>query len=282
MQFAFFGSPWFAAIILDTLVANGFVPSLVICNPDRPAGRKKVLTAPAVKERIINYKSGIRDKITILQPERLNPSQFSILNSQFDFFLVATYAKIISEPIFTLPRLGTIVVHHSLLPRHRGPTPVQSTILSGDREAGTTLFLMDKKIDNGPILAQRSLLIDNRNYEELDKALAELSGKTLVEILPDFLAGKITPTPQDHTKATFTKKFSTQDACIDEKELSAAESGDKELAILIDRKIRALNPEPGTWTMKNGKRVKLLEAEIREGKLVLKKIQLEGKKPQTI
>ncbi len=290
MQFAFFGSPWFAATILEKLITGGFVPSVVVCNPDRPVGRKHVLTAPAVKTGILNMEYGIREKISILQPEKLNPSTFQIPHSKFDFFIVAAYANIIPHSILTLPRLGVIGIHPSLLPRHRGPTPIQSAILAGDEEAGTTLFLMDSKIDHGPVLAQqrlnlknsKGLTLDEMNYKELETTLAELSGKLLLETLPDFLEEKIKPIPQDESKATYTKKFMTQDAFIEEKDLIAAESGDNENATIIDRKIRALNPEPGTWTMRNGKRMKLLEAKIRDGKLVLTKIQVEGKKPQEV
>jgi methionyl-tRNA formyltransferase len=297
MNFAFFGTPWFAAIILEKLIAGGFVPSLVVCNPDRPVGRKKLLTAPAVKQRVENLEMGIRNKITILQPEKLSPSQFTIHNSQFDVFIVATYGKIIPRSIFTLPRLGTIGIHHSLLPRHRGPTPVQSAILAGDAEVGTTLFLMDEKIDHGPILAQERLNLENAegstlanpNYNVLETKLSELSGELLIKTIPDFLAGKIKPISQDESRATYTKKFTAQDAFISEEALSKATGLPN-----IERKIRALNPEPGVWTyakalangymqIKDGnKRVKLLEAEIRDGKLILKKIQVEGKKPQSI
>ena len=89
-NFAFFGSPWFAAIILDKLIAGGFVPSVVVCNPDRPVGRKQLLTAPAVKQRIMDYEPRIKDGIQILQPEKLEASQFDVAHSQFDFFIVAT------------------------------------------------------------------------------------------------------------------------------------------------------------------------------------------------
>ncbi len=280
MNFAFFGSPWFAAIILEKLIAGGFVPSVVVCNPDRPVGRKHLLTAPAVKQLIANRK----EQIEILQPERLDSSLFAIRHSpnkniEFDVFIVATYAKIISKEVFALPRLGTIGIHHSLLPLHRGPTPIQSAILAGDEEAGTTLFLMDSKIDHGSILANSKVQIANSTYMELETQLAEVAGKLLIKPLPDFLAGKITPRPQDESCATYTKKFITQEAFIEEKDLVAAESGDNENAVVIDRKIRALNPEPGTWTTYNGKRLKLLKAEMKDGKLVLKKTQLEGKKP---
>ena len=184
--------------------------------------------------------------------------------------------------MFALPRLGTIGIHHSLLPLHRGPTPIQSAILAGDAETGTTIFLMDYKIDHGPVIAQAEHTIGNMSYVQLETELAELLGNLLLKTLPDFIAGKVIPTPQNEANATYTKKFVTQDAFIDDTDLTAAESGNTTLGITIDRKIRALNPEPGTWTMRNGKRVKLLEAEIRNGKLILKKIQVEGKKPQDI
>ncbi|MBI2623863.1 MAG: hypothetical protein HYW65_04885 [Candidatus Liptonbacteria bacterium] len=306
MQFAFFGTPWFAAIILEKLIAGGFVPSVVVCNPDRPVGRKQVLTAPPVKTLIINYQVSISKKIEILQPESLKienwelsaggGSAFGGKIGEVDFAVVATYGKIIPRSIFTLPRLGTIGVHHSLLPLHRGPTPVQSAILAGDAETGTSLFLMDEKIDHGLILRQATWNMGQRTtYETLEQNLAELSGELLIKTLPDFIAGKITPMPQDESKATYTKKFMTQDAFIDEKDLIRAGARfnlgatevkppeiDSGLALLISRKIRALNPEPGTWTMRGGKRVKLLEAEIRDSKFVLKKIQVEGKKPQSV
>ncbi len=289
-RYAFFGSPWFAAIILEKLIAGGFVPSVVVCNPDRPTGRKQLLTAPAVKQRIMNYESRIKDGIEILQPEKLDVSTFNLKPMTYDLFIVATYGKIISKPVFALPRFGTIGVHHSLLPLHRGPTPIQSAILAGDAETGTTLFFMDNKIDHGPVLANGRVQIANSTYIELETRLAELSGDLLVKMLPNFLAGKITPSLQDESKATYTKKFITQDAFIDEKYLAAAELGEAQprqgevepRAVIIDRKIRALNPEPGTWTLRNGKRVKLLGAKICGGKLVLTKIQIEGKKPQEI
>lgn len=279
-NFALFGTPLFAEIVLDKLIQAGYIPSVVVCNPDRPVGRKKIVTPPSVKARITNYESGIRSKMQILQPEKLDPSLFKIPNSLFDFFVVAAYAKIIPKEILDIPRLGTIGVHPSLLPKYRGASPIQSAILNGGEETGVTLYLMDEKMDHGPVLETRKWKIESRmDYTGLLKELAELGGEMLIETLPRFLAGEIEPMPQNHEEATFTKKFKTEDGFVSEKDLQAALGGDTERAIRIDRMIRALNPEPGSYTLVGGKRVKLLESKINEGGLMLKKIQFEGKKP---
>ena len=283
MKCVFFGTPEFAAIILEKLIKVGFIPEAVVCNPDRPVGRKKIITPSPVKARIMNYELGIRDKIKILQPEKLDSSLFIIPNSSFDVFVVAAYSQIIPKEILEIPRLGTIGVHPSLLPKYRGSSPIQSAILNGDKETGVTLYLMDDKMDHGPILSQRELefSIFNFQFSILYQKLAELSADLLIETLPKFLNREIEPITQNESQATYTKKFITEDGRIDPEDLSAAQNGASlEKAIMIERKIRALNPEPGVFTFINGKRVKLLEAKISEGKIVIIKTQIEGKKPQ--
>lgn len=268
MKYLFFGTPEFAAIILEKLITVGMPPALVICNPDRPAGRKKIITPPPTK--ILAEKN----QIPVWQPETLVNFQSEILNfklDKIDFAVVAAYAKILPKEIIELPKLGIVGVHPSLLPKYRGSTPIQSVILNGEQETGTTLFLIDEKVDHGSILAVDHLPITkNDTYETLLKKLAELSGDLTVKILPKYISGKITPQTQNEAEATYTKKIGTQDAFVD---------CDKDTPESIARKVRALNPEPGTWTILNGKRTKILEAEIIEGKLKLKKIQIEGKKP---
>ncbi len=135
-NFIFFGTPEFSAIILEKLIKADFIPAAVVCNPDRPVGRKQVTTPPPIKQRIMNYESGIKNKIKILQPEKLDPSLFIIPNSSFDFFIVAAYARIIPKEILDVPRLGSIGVHPSLLPKYRGATPIQSAILAGEKKTG--------------------------------------------------------------------------------------------------------------------------------------------------
>jgi methionyl-tRNA formyltransferase len=275
MNYTFFGTPHFAEILLERLIDAGMPPSLVVTNPDRPAGRKQVLTPPPIKLL------AQRNNIPILQPEVLSHSKSEIRNSKSDFAVLASYGKIISREIIDLFPKGIIVVHPSLLPKYRGATPMQSVILNGDEETGTTLILMDEKVDHGPVLAQQKLEfpISNSQFQILHDKLAELSADFLVEIIPKFLDGKIKPVVQDELQATYTKKFSPEDAFVSEADLKKAQQEGGDIAVLVDRKIRALNPEPGTWTLENGKRMKLLEAEIRNGKLKLQKIQREGGTP---
>jgi len=284
-KFVFFGSPEFAATVLEKLIEAGFMPAAVVCNPDRPIGRKKIITPPPVKQSV--KRQEFRNKITILQPEELDEDvKRQLLSVKPEFGIVAAYAKIISKEIIEIFPRGLIGVHPSLLPKYRGATPIQSAILEGEDKTGITIYLLDEKVDHGPILAQRELAISPPpadNFVILIRELAKLGGKLLVETLPNFLAGEITSKPQSEPYASYTKKFTTEDAFVDPRDLEEATSGrDPKKAVAIDRKIRALNPEPGTWTIQNGKRVKLLEATLKNGKLVLKKIQTEGKKPRTL
>ncbi|HOB89752.1 MAG TPA: methionyl-tRNA formyltransferase [Candidatus Colwellbacteria bacterium] len=278
-NFVFFGTPEFAAIILKNLVKAGFVPKAVVANLDKPIGRKRVITPPPAKQIVLDSGKNIK----ILQPEKITPEFLETLKSiPADFYLVAAYAKILPQELIDIPRLGVVGVHPSLLPELRGASPIQSAILEGKTRTGVSLFLIDALMDHGPVLRQKTIPIDpDDNSETLTEKLAELSSKMLVEILPDIIDGKITPEIQDETKATFTEKFKTESAFIEEKDLISAKSGNTELAKKIHNKIRAFYPEPGAWTILNGKRVKLLKSKINEtGKLKLEIIQIEGEKPK--
>lgn len=281
MKYIFWGSPEFAATILEKLVSSGFMPDAVVCSLDKPFGRKKVLTAPAIKQLITNNKWPIE----ILQPEKINTPEFIKKLEQInaDLFIVAAFAKIIPQEIINLPHLKTIGVHPSLLPKYRGASPIQSVILSGEKETGTTLFLIDEQIDHGQILATSNpVTCDNRNkemknYEELSRELAKISGDLLVKILPDFISGKIQPQKQDESLATYTKKFTTEDGQVNLK---------KDAPEIIYRKIKALNPDPGVFAVLkfNNKqtRLKLLNAQLSENnQLELLTVQPEGKKPMS-
>ncbi|MEK7640977.1 MAG: methionyl-tRNA formyltransferase [Patescibacteria group bacterium] len=264
-KYAFFGSPEFAKIVLEELISAGFPPSVVVCNPDKPVGRKKIITAPPTKILAKEH------EISVAQPET-KESIPNFLGNNFDFFIVAAYSKILPKYVIDLPKLGVIGVHPSLLPKYRGATPIQSAILAGESETGTSLFLIDEKVDNGPVLAQRTLLIEQNDYQTLENRLARLSGKLLAEILPNFVAGKIKPRPQNDDEATFTKKFSTEDGQVD---LTKDDPG------MIERKVRALSAEPGVWTRReDGRRMKILKSEIVDGQLKLLEIQYEGGRPQ--
>ena len=277
MKYVFLGSPQFAAIILSKLINAGMVPSSLVCNSDRPVGRKKIITSPPTKD-IVN---GLG--VNVFQPE--TKGELSNFKKEIfrdvDFGIVAAYSQIIPVDVIEESKLGIIGVHPSLLPKHRGASPIQSAILNGDIETGTTLFFVDKGVDSGRILVSRKLdlNVENYYYEELLVKLADLSSDLLVETMPRFARGEIDSYTQDELGATYTNKFFSEDGYIDPNDLHEAKNGNREKAVEIYRKIRALNPEPGVYTILNEKRVKLLRGELRGDKLVLTRVQREGKKP---
>lgn len=271
----FFGTPRFAAAVLESLVRAGIPPVAVVCNPDRPVGRKHIVTPPPVK--VLAETHGI----AVLQPNVPDDAFAARLRElRPDLFVVAAYANIIPQEILDIPLLGAIGVHPSLLPKYRGASPIQSAILAGERESGVSLYLMDAKMDHGPVLARASAPIaQDDSYLVLEAHLAALAGDLLAQTLPDFFAGTVRGVPQDDAEATFTKKFSTQDGFVDETTLGAAERGENGDAVF--RKILALNPEPGVWTLRDGVRIKLLEATLApHGTLRLTLIQKEGERPR--
>lgn len=279
-KYVFFGTPRFAEIVLAGLFAAGMPPAAVVCNPDRPIGRKQIVTPPPTKQLAL-----ARDpRIAILQPETLDGAFIEELRALApDLFVVAAYAKIIPQAVLDIPRRGTIGVHPSLLPKYRGATPIQSAILNGAYETGVTLYRMDEKMDHGPVIVQKKISLDSvrTDYPALEEELAELGAELLVATLPAAAAGSIAPRAQDETQATYTKKFATDDGRVDADIITLAERGNAETAAAIVRKINALTPEPGAWTMRTGKRVKLLKAAIApDGRLKLLVTQQEGETPR--
>jgi methionyl-tRNA formyltransferase len=277
MKYVFFGTPRFASLVLAGLL-DKMPPLTVVANPDRPAGRKKVLTPPAVKVLLAKNHSSIE----LLQPEKLSEVAPRLRALEPDLFVVAAYGKIIPQSILDIPRLGTIGVHPSLLPRYRGATPIQSAILSGEKNTGVTLYLMDAGVDHGPILTSGELAVDEMNYPELEAALAALGAKLLLETMPAVLDGKVRPQAQDESQATLTGKFETRDAFVPWTELEGAARGERGAATTVWQKIRAFDPEPGAWTLKDNARIKLLDADLKDGALVLRKVQRAGKNPERI
>jgi methionyl-tRNA formyltransferase len=270
MKFTFFGSPKFAKIILEKLVDSGLVPDILICSPDSPIGRKKIITPPETKQFILDKKL----KTRVFQPK--NKEDLSDLKDSAnldDFAIVAAYSKIISLEVIKIFKMGVIGVHPSLLPKYRGPSPIQTALIDGKKETGVTLYMLDEKVDNGPILAQRNIDISDFdwNYEKLENKLAQMGGELLVETLSDFINKKTKLNEQDNTNATYTKKFITEDGLVNLKEDSPE---------IISRKIKALYPDPGAFAFINGKRTKLIEIIKSGDDFVITKIIPEGKKLQ--
>lgn len=267
MNYIFFGTPHFAVIILEALIEAGYLPTLVMTVPDKPKGRSHVLTPPPVK--IFAEERGI----SVLQPTALKNDSIidAIAALRPDFFIVAAYGKIIPKGILDIPKKGGINIHPSLLPKYRGPSPIQAAILNGDETTGVTIMLMDEEMDHGPILAQRIFKeveppvrgsTSRPTAEELSKNLAELGAQLLIETIPKWLAGEITPQEQDHAKATYTKIIMKEDGRIDWRK-SAEE---------IERMARAYAPWPSAWTImcdtkgrtkrRGMMRVKILKARV--------------------
>lgn len=267
MKYIFFGTSRFAAIVLSELASGGMPPVAVVTNPDRPVGRKQLLTPPPAKI------DALRAKIPVFQPEKINGEFLKELKRYgAECFVVAAYGKILPKEVLAIPPKGALGVHPSLLPRHRGPSPIQAALLECDAETGVTFYLLDEVVDHGPILGQETLLLTREeSYRELEEALAVMGGGLAIALLPRYLTGELKPHEQDHALATFTRKFKTEDGFV--------ELG-KDDPELIARKIRALSESPGVYAIKDGKRLKLLAAERRPEGWVATKIQWEGKTPQ--
>jgi methionyl-tRNA formyltransferase len=283
MRYVFFGTPEASKIVLEELVSAGHIPVAVVTNPDRPVGRKQALTAPPVKQYVDMRNEKGEMKVEILQPEKPSSLASHLSSLAPDVFVVAFYGKLIPGSILAIPGAGTLGVHPSLLPLYRGPSPVQTAILDGAKEVGMTLYRMDEKMDEGPIVAQEKLTEFRPGEKDniaLWHELAKLGGRMASRILEDFSSGKLAGTPQEHSRATYTKKFSTEDAFVSEEDLESAKRGENiTLTQAVHQKILAFTPEPGAWTLENGKRLKLLQSKIEGAQLVLQKIQYEGKKP---
>ncbi|MFH1180943.1 MAG: methionyl-tRNA formyltransferase [bacterium] len=259
LKIIFIGTPEFGAIILDKLIENGYKPVLVITAPDKPVGRKQTITPSPVKITAQKHKIKVGDRI-------------SNISEPVDLIIVAAYGKILPKNILEIPKYGCLNVHPSLLPKYRGPSPIQMAILNGDKETGVTIMKMDEKIDHGQIISNSKFLISNKfTYKELHDELAKLGAKLLSKTIPDWINGKIKPVPQDETKATYTKIIKKEDGMV----------GWKSPIDYIERQVRALNPWPGTYTLYNGKILKILKAEAAKGELIIKEVQLEGKKPMS-
>jgi methionyl-tRNA formyltransferase len=249
MKIVFFGTPEFSEKFLSALIADrDFSVVAVVCQPDAPVGRKKILTPPATK--LLATEHGI----PVLQPEKLKDQNVidQLAALQADLFIVVAYGRIIPESILKLARLGTVNVHPSLLPKYRGPSPIQSAIVSGETETGVSIMLLDEQMDHGPILAQKKIDISGGETPETlrEKAVA-VATPVLIESLKKFAAGELIPKPQDDSQATICRLLTREDGRID-----WSGTGSQ-----IDAQIRGLTPWPGTWTTWNAVQLKIIKAQ---------------------
>ncbi|MDF1498960.1 MAG: methionyl-tRNA formyltransferase [Anaerolineales bacterium] len=233
MQIIFMGSPEFALPSLNAL-RREYDLCAVVTQPDRPSGRGRALQESAVKREASAY------KIPVIQPENLRETKvYSHLASlRPGLIVVAAYGQILPRKILELPVHGSINVHASLLPRWRGAAPVQAAILAGDAQTGVTIMKMDAGLDTGPILKQTATPIrPDETGGELESRLARMGGELLVESIPGYLSGDITPTPQEDAQSTYAPMLKKRDGEIDP-ELDAER---------LARQVRAFEPWPSSF-----------------------------------
>ena len=274
LRIAFWGTSRFSVIVLEEMKREGILPKLIVTLPPKPKGCKLELTSSEVSVW------AKKETILTLEPSEIKSLEFaSKLGGNWDLFIVASYGKIIPRLILDTPSHGTLNVHPSLLPKLRGASPLQSAILEdipvgSTHETGVSIMLIDEEVDHGPIVAQEKITIPNwpPRESELEEILGKAGGKLLVNIIPEWTAKKITPVPQDHDKATYTKRITKESGHID---LS-------DDAVRMYRKVRAFDVWPRTYflTERNGRemRVVVTDAKIEDGKLIPLRVIPEGKR----
>jgi methionyl-tRNA formyltransferase len=274
--FAFFGSSQMSVFALDELLKLGLKPEFVVTTPDKPVGRKQIITPNVVKTW------ALENKIPFYHPEKLNSDfieKIKTINQDSSgkeispVFLVASFGKILPDELIKIPSHGTLNIHPSLLPKYRGPSPLPSTILNDDKKTGVTIIQIDKEMDHGPIVAQKEITITEWPiYEIFEENMAREGSRLFAEILDKWINNKIIAKEQDHSQASYTKKINKEDGLLD---LNADPYTNW-------RKIQAFHEWPQTYFLiiHNGKnlRIKITEANFIDGKLQIKKVIPEGSK----
>jgi methionyl-tRNA formyltransferase len=286
LRIVFMGSPDFAIPTLRAL-AGSYTITGVVTQPDRPAGRGRQLTPPPVK--ILAEELGL----PVIQPRRLKePEAMERLRAWSpDLIVVAAFGQILRPEVLDLPQYGCLNVHASLLPRWRGAAPIPAAILHGDELSGVTIMRIDPGLDTGPVLSQRSTPIGpEETAGALSQRLAELGAGLLLETIPGYIQGDISPQPQNDAQSTYAPILKKEDGLLDF----------TQSAQYLARQVRAYSPWPGSFTFWQGQRLKVLRAhaEVRpspgsgkacvmgelpaagagDGLLVLEEVQPAGKK----
>ena len=252
MSIIFIGTPEFAVPSLRRLAAAGHDIRAVITQPDRPAGRGRQMRASPVKEAALEL------GLMILQPTSLRDEAVleRMRGIQPEVMAAVAYGQILRPEVLAIAPKGVVNVHPSLLPRYRGPSPIQSAILSGDDVTGVTIMLMDAGTDSGPVLAQQEVAIEAEDTGgSLSGQLADVGARLLADTLRSWLDGEVTPAPQDDDQATATRLLRKEDGLIDWTQ-SAAQ---------ISRQVRAFNPWPGSFTRFAGEKLNIWQALPVEG-----------------
>ena len=283
----FMGTPHFSAEILLVLLDHKYNICAAFTQPDKKVGRKQILEKSPVK--VLAEKNDI----PVFTPNKLDQEAVAIAkNLNPDLIILVAYGKILPQAFLDLPKTGAVNIHPSLLPKFRGPSPIQNALLEGEKITGTTIMLMDAGMDTGDILKQESIeILPDETYFELEEKLIRLSSRLLLEVLPELIDQKIIPQKQDGAKATYCRMIAKNDGQLDWRASSE----------MIYNKYRAFASWPGIFTYWNSKRLKLnmislapkevsqhdigevfkindaLYVQAGNGAIELKEVQLEGK-----
>jgi methionyl-tRNA formyltransferase len=244
MRVAFFGTPEFAVPSLRRLVTSRHEVAVVVSKPDRAVGRRRELSSPPVVEL------ARRHDLEVIQPKSLKSNEIDevLTSAAVDVAVVVAYGKLIPERLFSIPRYGFVNLHPSLLPRHRGPSPIQWALVCGDRATGVTTMLIDKGMDTGPLLLQERVPIEpDETAEMLSPRLAGLGAELVVKTLDGLEDGTVTPRPQPRDGANTTPMLRRNFAKVDWS-MPARQ--------LVNR-LRGLTPWPGLYCKFRGGRLKI-------------------------
>jgi len=250
VRVVFMGSPDFSLPTLRAL-ADAYDVVGVVTQPDRASGRGRELKAPPVKTLALDL------HIPVMQPEKLRlpeaMEQLRVWNP--DLIVVAAFGQILKKDVLDLPRYGCINVHASLLPRWRGAAPINAAILHGDDETGVTIMKMDVGLDTGPMLSKRAIrLTRDDTAGSIFEKLSQLGADLLIETLPDYLSGKLTPTPQSEEGMTYAPMIKKEDGYLD----FAHDVNE------LERRVRAFNPWPGAYMDFEGSNLKVHRSHVEQ------------------
>ena len=252
MNILFMGTPEFALPTLKALHHSSHSLLAVITQPDKPKGRGQKLLVSPIKQYALDF------SLPILQPKTVNDPEFieSLRKNQPDIIIVIAFGQILSETFLKIPKLFCINLHSSLLPKYRGAAPIHRSILNGDTQTGVTSMIMDKGMDTGDILLTKETPIhETDNAQTLHDTLSEMGGALVLETLRRLEENTLLPIPQDHSKATYAPKLKKEEGLV---------KWDQPAATLFNQ-VRGLTPWPGTYTLLNKKRLRILKAQVTEG-----------------
>ncbi|MBI3743370.1 MAG: methionyl-tRNA formyltransferase [Chloroflexi bacterium] len=266
-RIVFMGTPDFALPALERLAAGPYDLVAVYTQPDRPSGRGRQLAETPVKRWALEHKVDVHTPLSFRKPDVLE----ELRALRPDVLVVAAYGRLLPPPVLAVAPRGAVNIHPSLLPRYRGPSPVTAAILVGDVRTGATIMLLDEGMDSGPILSQIEMPIGAEDTTgTLTAKLALAGADLLMQTLPRWLDGQITPRPQDAARAIICAKVEKEHGRIDW----------SRQALEIERAVRAYQPWPGAYTQWQGKQIKVLRATAATGSGVPGSVSIVDAKPE--